>query len=213
MKTIDLRSDTVTLPTPSMYEAISGAPLGDDVLGDDPTVKRLEAMAAEMLDKEAALFTASGTMSNLLALLSHCQRGDEVILGDKAHILHFEVGGAHALGGLGLRTVRNDEAGRLDLNELRAAIRGRNIHWPRTGLICLENTHNMCGGTVLTEQDMAGVAAIAQEFRLPIHLDGARIFNAAVALNVAPRVLARQADSVCFSLCKGLACPIGSVLC
>lgn len=212
-KVIDLRSDTVTQPTPAMLKAMMEAELGDDVLGDDPTVKRLEARAAQMMGKEAALFTASGTMSNLLALLSHCQRGDEVIVGDKSHTLLFEVGGAFALGGLGLRPVRNDEGGGLDLDELRQAIRGDDVHFPRTGLICLENTHNRCGGTVLGEADMTAVAAIARGKGLPLHLDGARLFNAAVALGVPASRLAQPADSVCFSLCKGLACPIGSLLC
>jgi threonine aldolase len=213
MKVIDLRSDTVTRPTPAMLEAMATAELGDDVLGDDPTVQRLEALAARQMGKEAALFTASGTMSNFLALLSHCQRGDEVIVGDESHILHYEVGGAFALGGLGLRPVSNDARGRLDVNHLLRAIRGQDIHLPRTGLVCIENTHNRCGGTVLTAEDTAAVAAVAQENGLPLHLDGARIFNAAVALGVLAASLARHADSISFSLCKGLACPIGSLLC
>ena len=210
---IDLRSDTVTQPTPAMLKAMVSAELGDDVLGDDPTVRRLEDLAAAKLGKEAALFTASGTMSNLLALLAHCQRGDEVIVGDQSHTLQYEVGGAFALGGLGLRSVRNDAKGRLDPDELRGAIRGKDIHLPPTGLICLENTHNRCGGTVLTEADTAAVAAIAKEHAIPLHLDGARIFNAAVALGVPASRLALHTDSVAFSLCKGLACPIGSLLC
>ncbi|MFQ6019261.1 MAG: low-specificity L-threonine aldolase [Dehalococcoidia bacterium] len=213
MKVIDLRSDTVTRPTPPMLEAMVSAELGDDVLGDDPTVKRLEALAAQRLGKEAALFTASGTMSNLLALLAHCQRGDEAIVGHQAHLLHYEVGGAFALGGIGLRPISNDARGRLDLDELRDTIRGMDIHFPRTGLVCLENTHNLCGGSVQTEADTAAVAAVAREHGIPLHLDGARIFNAAVALGVEASRLARDADSVCFSLCKGLSCPIGSLLC
>ncbi len=213
MKTIDLRSDTVTLPSPAMRQAIAEAELGDDVFGDDPTVNRLEAMAAEVMGKEAALLTTSGTQSNLAALLSHCQRGDEVIVGDESHILRNEAGGAFALGGLGLRPVRNDEQGRLDLDEVRGAIRGQDIHFPPTGLICVENTHNRCGGGVLSEDDLAAVRRLADEHGLPIHLDGARLFNAAVALEVPVSSLARHADSVAFSLCKGLACPVGSVLC
>ncbi len=213
MKVIDLRSDTVTRPTPAMLEAMVRAELGDDVLGDDPTVQRLEALAAQQMGKEAALFTASGTMSNLLALLSHCERGDEVIVGHESHILHYEVGGAFALGGLGLRPVPNDAKGRLDLDQLRLAIRGHDVHLPRTGLVCLENTHNRCGGTVLTAEDTAAVAAVARGHGLPLHLDGARIFNAAVALGVPVARLALHADSISFSLCKGLACPIGSLLC
>lgn len=212
MKTIDLRSDTVTLPPPEMRRAIAEAELGDDVFGDDPTVNRLQKLAAEMLGKEAALLTTSGTQSNLAALLAHCQRGDEVIIGTWSHILEHEVGGAFALGGLGLRTVRNDEQGRLDLDETREAIRGDDVHYPPTGLICLENTHNRCGGTVLSEDDMAAVRALADEHGLPVHLDGARLFNAATALGVPASRLARDADTVAVSLCKGLSCPVGSVL-
>jgi len=213
MKTIDLRSDTVTLPPPEMRRAIAEAELGDDVFGGDPTVNRLEAMAAKLMGKEASVLTTSGTQSNLTAMLSHCQRGDEVIVGDEAHILHFEGGGAFALGGLGLRTVPNDEQGRLDLTEVRRAVRGRDVHFPPTGLICVENTHNRCGGSVLSAADLAATRALADECSLPVHLDGARIFNAAVALGVPASQLAQYADSVSFSLCKGLACPIGSVLC
>jgi len=213
MKTIDLRSDTVTLPSPEMRQAIAGAELGDDVFGDDPTVNRLEAMAAEVMGKESALLTTSGTQSNLTALLAHCQRGDEVIVGDESHILLYMAGGPFALGGLGLRAVRNDEQGRLDLEDVRSAVRGRDIHFPPTGLICIENTHNLCGGGVLGEDDLAAVRHLADEYSLPLHMDGARLFNAAVALSVPASRLARYADSVAFSLCKGLACPVGSVLC
>ncbi len=213
MKVIDLRSDTVTLPSPQMREAIASADLGDDVFSDDPTVNRLEALAADVMGKEAALLTTSGTQSNLAAMLTHCRRGDEVIVGDESHTLHFEVGGAFALGGLGLRPVRNDHKGRLDPEELQAAIRQSNVHFPRTGLICLENTHNRCGGTVLSEDDLAAVREAADHHGLPVHLDGARVFNAAVSLGVSAARLARYVDSVCFSLCKGLGCPIGSVLC
>jgi threonine aldolase len=213
MKSIDLRSDTVTLPSPEMRRAIAEAELGDDVFGDDPTVNRLQAMAAAVTGKEAALLTASGTQSNLTAMLAHCRRGDEVIVGDEAHILHYEVGGAFALGGLGLRTVRNDEQGRLNLEDVRGAIRGHDVHFPPTGLICVENTHNRCGGTVLNEDDLAAAKRVADEHGLPVHMDGARLFNAAVALGVPASSLARHVDSVALSLCKGLACPIGSVLC
>ena len=213
MKIIDLRSDTVTLPPPEMRKAIMEAELGDDVFGGDPTVNRLEAMAAEVLGKEAALLTTSGTQSNLTAMLSHCQRGNEVILGEESHIVHYEVGGASALGGLGLRTVSNDEQGRLDLTQVRHTIRGRDVHFPPTGLICIENTHNLCGGSVLDEDDLAAVRALANEHDLPVHLDGARLFNAARALGVPASQLAQHADSIAFSLCKGLACPVGSVLC
>ena len=195
MKIIDLRSDTVTLPPPEMRKAIVEAELGDDVFGDDPTVNRLEAMAAEVMGKEAALFTTSGTQSNLTAMLSHCQRGSEVILGGESHIVHYEVGGAFALGGLGLRTVPNDEQGRLDLARARHTIRSRDVHFPATSLICVENTHNRCGGTVLCEDDLTAVRALADEHDLRVHLDGARLFNAALALGVPASQLAQYADS------------------
>jgi threonine aldolase len=213
MRIIDLRSDTVTLPPPEMRQAITEAELGDDVFGDDPTVNRLEAMAAQVMGKETALLTTSGTQSNLTAMLAHCQRGDEVIVGDEAHILHYEAGGAFALGGLGLRPVHNDDQGRLNLEEVRSAIRARDVHFPPTGLICVENTHNRCGGSVLSEDDLLAVRHLADEYSLPMHMDGARLFNAAVALGVPASRLASHADSVAFSLCKGLACPVGSVLC
>jgi threonine aldolase len=212
-RTIDLRSDTVTLPTPAMRQAIAEAELGDDVWREDPTVNRLEAMAAERLGKQAGLLTASGTMSNLVALLTHCGRGAEVLLGDEAHVFHYEVAGAAALGGLELRTIPNDSCGRLHPKDVEEAIRLPDIHHPPTGLVCLENTHNRCGGAVLSETDMEAVAQVAHRWGIPVHLDGARIFNAAVALGVPPAHLAAQADSVAFSLCKGLACPVGSLLC
>ena len=213
MNTIDLRSDTVTLPPPEMRRAIAEAELGDDVFGGDPTVNRLEALAAKLMGKEAALLTTSGTQSNLTAMLSHCQRGDEVIVGNESHILLYEGGGAFTLGGLGLRTVPNDGQGRLDLDAVRRAVRSQDVHFPPTGLICVENTQNHCGGSVVGEEHMAAVRALADEHGLPVHLDGARLFNAAVALELPASQLAQYADSVSFSLCKGLACPIGSVLC
>lgn len=212
-KAIELRSDTFTLPTPEMRRAIAEAELGDDVFREDPTVNRLEAMAAERLGKEAALLTASGTMSNLVALLSHCQRGDEVLLGTEAHILHFEAVGGAALGGLELRPIPNDSRGCIDPAAIEEAVRPPDIHQPRTGLLCLENTQNRCGGTVLSEADLEAMAQVARRWGFPVHLDGARVFNAAVALAVPVAQLVRPVDSVAFSLCKGLACPVGSVLC
>ena len=212
-RAIELRSDTFTLPSPEMRRAIAEAELGDDVFREDPTVNRLEALAAERLGKEAALLTASGTMSNLLALLSHCQRGDEVLLGSEAHILHYEAVGGAALGGLELRPVPNDGRGYIDPAEIEEAVRLPDIHFPHTGLLSLENTHNRCGGTVLSEADLEAMAQVARRWGFPVHLDGARIFNAAVALGVPAAHLVRPVDSVAFSLCKGLACPVGSVLC
>jgi threonine aldolase len=213
MRVIDLRSDTFTLPTPEMRRAIAEAELGDDVFGEDPTVNRLEALAAAMLGKEAALLTASGTMSNLVALLSHCQRGDEVLLGSEAHILHFEAVGGAALGGLELRPLSNDSRGCIDPAAIEEAVRPPDVHQPHTGLLCVENTQNRCGGTVLSEEDLEAMAQVARRWNFPVHLDGARVFNAAVALGVPVAQLVRPVDSVSFSLCKGLACPVGSVLC
>jgi threonine aldolase len=210
---IDLRSDTVTQPTEAMRRAMLEAELGDDVFGDDPTVLRLEEMAARLLGKEAALFVVSGTMANLVSVLTHCRRGDEVIVGDESHILHYEVGGASTIGGVLLRSVRNDARGRLDAGEVEVVIRPNDVHFPRSALICLENTHNRRGGTALSSADIAPVVAIARRHGIPIHLDGARIFNAAVALGVPPAELCRDADSVMFCLSKGLSAPVGSLLC
>lgn len=212
-RVIDLRSDTVTQPTPAMRAAMAEAEVGDDVYGEDPTVRRLEAMAAERMGKEAALFVTSGTMGNLVCLLTHCQRGDEAIVGDQAHVLHYEGGGASAFGGIELRTVPNDERGMLDLDAVEATVRGQNIHFPRTAVLCLENTHNRCHGGVITPEETAAVAEIARRHEIAVHLDGARIFNAAVALGVAPARLTEAVDSVTFCFSKGLAAPVGSVVC
>lgn len=213
MPVIDLRSDTFTKPTPAMREAMARAEVGDDVFGEDPTINRLEVMAAERLGKEAALFVASGTMGNLVCLLSHCGRGDEMIVGDQAHTYVYEQGGSAALGGIHPRPLPNQPDGTIALEDIEAAIRADNVHFPRTRLICLENTHNRCGGAVLTPQYMRAVGELARRHGLAVHLDGARIFNAAVALGVDVKVLAADADSVTFCLSKGLAAPVGSVVC
>ncbi|MGD2206743.1 MAG: low-specificity L-threonine aldolase [Anaerolineae bacterium] len=210
---VDLRSDTVTLPTLAMRQAIFEAELGDDVYGEDPTINRLEALSAERLGKEAAMFVPSGTMANLTCLLTHCARGEEAIMGHMAHTFLFEAGGSAAVGGIHPRTVPNQPDGTLKLDDIQAAIRADNPHYPRTRLICLENTHNRCGGAVLTPDYMAQVHALADRYGLSIHLDGARIFNAAVALGVEPALLARHADSVSFCLSKGLSAPVGSLVC
>lgn len=212
MKTIDLRSDTVTLPTPEMRKAMYEAELGDDVYGEDPTVNRLEAAVAERLGKEAGLFVTSGTQGNLVSLLTHCGRGTEVILGDEAHIFYYEAGGISALGGVHVRTIPNLPNGGFDLERLDSAVRTPNIHFPRTSLVCVENTHNRCGGAVLSVGQLAEIREVAQRHNLPVHMDGARIWNAAVALGVEPKDLAAQADTVqtCFS--KGLAAPVGSAI-
>ena len=213
MKQIDLRSDTVTLPTPQMRDAMANADLGDDVMGEDPTINRLEEMAAAKTNKQAALFLASGTMGNLVALLTHCARGDEVIVGDKAHTFVNEVGGMAALGGIQPRTLTNQPDGTLALDDLRAAIRGDNVHWPRTRLIALENTHNACNGSPLAPAYLWSVYELARARGIQVHIDGARIFNAAIALGVPVTELTRHADTVSFCLSKGLSAPVGSLLC
>lgn len=209
---IDLRSDTVTHPTPTMREAMARAEVGDDVYGEDPTVNRLQVMAAQMLGKEAGLFVPSGTMGNLAAILAHCGRGDEIILGHIAHTFLFEAGGIAALGGIHPRTVQNQPDGTIALDELRAAIRPEDAHQPPTRLIVLENTHNRCAGSVLSVQYGQSVRALADEHGLRMHLDGARLFNAAVALRVPARELAEPFDSVTFCLSKALCAPVGSVI-
>ncbi len=212
MEFIDLRSDTVTKPTPEMREAMAEAEVGDDVYGDDPTLNRLEALAAEMTGKEASVFVPSGTMGNLIALLVHCQRGDEVIVGSKSHVYLNEAGGMSALGGIHPFPIQNQKDGALGLDEIRAAIRPEDVHQPITRLICLENTQNNCGGLPLTVDYTRQVSDLARGNNLALHLDGARIFNAAAALNVDVKELAAPADSVMFCLSKGLASPIGSML-
>jgi threonine aldolase len=213
VKIIDLRSDTVTLPTRAMLQAIYDAELGDDVYREDQTTNRLEKMAAERMGKEAALMVVSGTMGNLVSLLTHCRRGEEVILGNRSHTFIYEAGGMSALGGIHPHTVVNQPDGTMRLEDIEMAIRSDNIHFPRTRLICLENTHNYCGGTALSAQYMEEVADLAQKHSLQVHLDGARIFNAALALGVDVKELTRHVDSLSFCLSKGLAAPVGSVIC
>jgi len=211
---IDLRSDTVTLPTPAMRKAMAEAAVGDDVFGEDPTVNRLQEMAAQRMGKEAGLFVASGTMANLVALLAHCQRGDEVILGDRGHTFLYEAGGSASLGGIHHYAVPNQPDGTLRLEDIRAAIRDEaNPHYPHTRLICLENTHNRCGGACLTPEYTDAVGELARSYGIKVYLDGARIFNAAIALGVHVHDLTRGVDSVGFCLSKGLSAPVGSVLC
>lgn len=210
---VDLRSDTVTLPSPAMREAIERADLGDDVYGEDPTVNRLERLAAELVGKEAAVLVPTGTMGNLSAVLAHGGRGERVILGDECHIYRYEAGGASALGGLIYHALPTAADGTLDLGALREACApSDDPHQSPAGLICLENTHNRCGGVVLRPDYLAAAHAIAQERGLPLHLDGARVFNAAVALGVDVRAITRHVDSVQFCLSKGLSAPVGSMV-
>ena len=213
MKTIDLRSDTVTLPTPTMRDAIYRAELGDDVFGEDPTTNRLEKIAAERMGKEAAMMVASGTMGNLVCVLTHCRRAEEVILGNRSHTFLYESGSMSAVGGIHPHTIANQPDGTMLLEDIEAAIRGHNVHFPRTRLICLENTHNRCNGSALTPDYMETVGALAKDRGLMVHLDGARVFNAAVALQVDVKELTRHVDSLVFCLSKGLSAPIGSVIC
>ncbi len=209
---IDLRSDTVTHPSPAMRDAMYAAEVGDDVFGDDPTVNRLEALAVERLGKAAALFVPSGTMGNLCAILTHCPRGGELIVGMEAHIRHAEAGGASVLGGVAMWGIPNAPDGSLPLEQVAAAIRPRDPHFPTTALICIENTQNRCGGLPLGPTYMQALGDLAHAHGLPLHLDGARLFNAAIACGVEAATLAAPADTVMVCLSKGLAAPVGSVL-
>ncbi len=212
-RVIDLRSDTVTVPSAEMRRAIAEAAVGDDVFGEDPTVRRLEAMAAERTGKEAALFVASGTMSNLVAIMAHCGRGDEAIVGSESHILHYEVAGAAGVAGVQLRAVPNDARGGIDPADVAATVRAENVHLPTTTLLCIENTHNRCGGAAIRLEDIEALSEVARRHGVRVHIDGARIFNAALALGTSVAALSAPADSIGFCLSKGLGAPVGSVLC
>jgi threonine aldolase len=212
MRIVDMRSDTITQPTPSMRRAMFETEVGDDVFGEDPAVNRLEEMVARRLGKEAALFMASGTMANLVSQLTHCGRGDEIILGDQSHMFFYEQGGSAALGGIHSRSLRNKSDGTMALADIEAAIRPNDVHFPRTKLIVLENTHNRCNGSPLDVGYMHSVAEVTRHYGLKLHVDGARLFNAAIALGVDAKDLVAEADSVSICLSKGLAAPVGSVV-
>jgi len=209
---VDLRSDTLTLPTPEMRDAMARAEVGDDVWEEDPTVKRLEALAAERLGKAAGLFVTSGTMGNLISVVSQAQAGQEVVLDLDSHIFNNEVAGAAIVGSLQMRPVQTAR-GFLTPDQVRDALRPANIHVPTTGLVCVENTHNRHGGTCCTPEEIDAVAAVAHAAAVPVHMDGARLFNAAVALKRPARDFVRNVDSVTFCISKGLAAPVGSVIC
>ncbi|ABW19871.1 low-specificity L-threonine aldolase [Alkaliphilus oremlandii] len=209
MKYIDLRSDTVTMPTDKMRAEMFKAVVGDDVYGDDPTVLELEEYAAKLVGKEAALFVPSGTFGNQLALLTHCKRGDEVILGDDCHIVAHEVGAASVIAGVQLRTLQSDR-GILNPEEIQSKIREEDLHYPETGLICVENAHS--NGRVIPLENMRAIYKIGQQNKIPVHLDGARVFNAATYLNVDVKEVTENCDSVMFCLSKGLCAPVGSIL-
>ncbi|HEY9881932.1 MAG TPA: low-specificity L-threonine aldolase [Leptolyngbyaceae cyanobacterium] len=212
MDTIDFRSDTVTWPTPAMREAMAQAAVGDDVYGEDPTVNALEALAADMLGKEAGLFVSSGTQGNLIAALTHAQRGDEVILGEDAHTFCWEAGGIAVLGGITPRPLPTDFIGRMDIDRIRDAVRGDNPHWPRSRLILTENSSGGNNGAAIEPDYFAAIREIADEHGLRSHLDGARLFNATTALQIDPKTITQFVDSVSICLSKGLCAPAGSVL-
>ncbi len=208
---IDLRSDTVTRPTAAMRKAMADAEVGDDVFREDPTVRRLEELAASMMGKEAALFVPTGTMGNQVAIHVWVRPGQEVILDERSHILNYELGMMAAFSGAMARPLRPDDQF-LDVASVRRALRPPVYYLAQTGLIALENTHNMAGGQIHPQGDIESIAALARERGIPVHLDGARIFNAAIALGRSPEDLARPADSVMFCLSKGLGAPVGSIL-
>jgi threonine aldolase len=212
MDVINMRSDTQTLPTEEMLEAIRRAPLGDDTYDEDPTVARLEAMAAEKMGKEAALLCISGNMANLVALMTHARPGDEVIIDPDSHIYYYEVGGLASVAGLMPMPVPSHR-GMLAPDEVEAAIRRPNLHHPAPRLLCLENTHNRAGGRVVPLDLHRRLCAVARKHGLAVYLDGARIFNAAIAAGLDAREYTKDVDSVMFCLSKGLSCPLGSVLC
>jgi threonine aldolase len=192
-----------------MRAAMARAEVGDDMLGEDPTTRALEEAAAEAMGKEAAIYVPSGTMANLVALLTHCGRGDEAVVGSECHIANHEGMGSSALGSISVRTAKNDVRGRLDPDEVRGLMRP---WWPKTSVVCLENTHNRCGGAALTAHEMRSVADVAHEAGVQVHVDGARIFNAAIALETRAKALVASADTVSFCFSKGLGAPVGSVL-
>ena len=207
---IDLRSDTVTRPTAAMRKAMASADVGDDVYGDDPTVNRLESTAAGLLEKEDAILATSGTQSNLMAVLSHCERGEEYIVGQQAHTYRYEAGGAAVLGSIQPQPLDFEPDGSIDLAKMAQAVKPDDFHFARTKLFCLENTQ---AGKVLPLDYLEAAGATARQFGLGFHLDGARLFNAAVKLNVPPTAIARPFDTISICLSKGLGAPVGSLLC
>ena len=213
MNYVDFRSDTVTMPTPAMRTAMANAQLGDDVYGEDPTINALQEQAAQLLGKEAALFVASGTMGNVASVLTHATRGEEVIMGVDSHIFNYEAGSVSTLGGVFPHPLPTDEHGCMDLAQVTKAIRPDDEHFTRTKLICVENSYGAKSGTPLPLAYLAGIHGIAQKHQLKVHMDGARFFNSAVALNLPASDIAQYADSVSFCLSKGLCCPVGSLIC
>ncbi|NHJ86157.1 MAG: aminotransferase class I/II-fold pyridoxal phosphate-dependent enzyme [Asgard group archaeon] len=212
MKKIDLRSDTVTLPSEEMMDAIQQAKLGDDVYGEDPTVNELQEKAAKMLGKEAALLVCSGTMGNICGVVGQTNKGDEVILEENAHIVLHEVASAAVIGGVQIRTLTGENGYLITPDMLDKAVRGFDVHYPISKLVCIENTHNMAGGKYWTPKQVNALTNTAKKHNLKVHVDGARIFNAAIAQQISTSELLKNTDSVMFCLSKGLACPIGSII-
>ncbi|WP_283152676.1 low-specificity L-threonine aldolase [Guptibacillus hwajinpoensis] len=208
---IDLRSDTVTKPNEQMRKAMYEAEVGDDVYGEDPTVNRLEQIAAETLGKEAALFVTSGTQGNQMAGLVHCQPGQEVIMESQAHLFLYEAAALSAFAGVQIKTIDGNR-GAMNPNDVEAAIRGDDIHQPETGLICIENTHNKAGGAIVPLENMEQIYQLSRKHQIPVHLDGARLFNASVAAQIPVKEFAKYTDSVQFCLSKGLGAPVGSMI-
>lgn len=211
MRIVDLRSDTVTHPTPAMRQAMYEAEVGDDVYREDPTVIKLEQMAAELTGKEAGLFLASGTMGNQVAIMTHTKKGDEVICEAEAHVYYYEAGAIACLSGVQPHPIKGEQ-GILNAGSIIKAIRSKNVHFPDTGLICLENTHNRAGGTCYSLSELQAIGKVAADYAIPIHMDGARLFNAAIALGIPARDITAHVHSVQFCLSKGLGAPVGSVL-
>ena len=210
---IDLRSDTVTLPTKEMKEFMFNAPLGDDVFGEDPSINTLQEKASILFGKDKALFVPSGTMANLISVLSHCDRGEEILLGNQSHIFKYEAGGTSTFGGVHSYQLHNNDDGTINIDDIIGSIRDdRDDHYPKTKLLCLENTHNSCYGSAIPKQYFNDVKKAIQPYNIKLHIDGARIFNAAIALNCTVKDLAQSADSITCCLSKGLACPSGSII-
>lgn len=210
---VDMRSDTITLPSKGMKETMMSAPLGDDVFIEDPTVLALQDKVAKLLGKEDALFVPTGTMGNLICVMNHCRsRGSEVLLGHLSHIHIYEQGGISQLGGVHPRTLRNLPDGTFSLDELKKFVRKDDVHLPVTELVCIENTHNVAGGRALPLQWLDELGATCKSLGLPLHMDGARLMNAAAALQVPPSRVVEHCDSVCLCLSKGLGAPVGSVI-
>jgi len=210
---IDLRSDTVTLPTKEMKEFMFNAPLGDDVFGEDPSINTLQEKSSILFGKDKALFVPSGTMANFISVLSHCDRGEELLLGNQSHIFKYEAGGTSTFGGVHSYQLHNNDDGTINIDDIIGNIRDdRDDHYPKTKLLCLENTHNSCYGSAIPKQYFNDVKKAIQPYNIKLHIDGARIFNAAIALNCTVKDLAQSADSITFCLSKGLACPSGSII-